>query len=301
MAILTLKVEATDDKLISELAKAADIAAGLKEVEGRVDAVGKKVEAVGETAKTILDGKDALVLMERTRAIDQVKRLYTVMVGFATITLLTNVVANVRNLDPDAPPMEAYLILASLIVSFFSLLILFIFGAERLLDVRYLEVGKRAPKWVGLMWDVISLLGTAAWFGIVANLLPVTTSKVPTIGIDLLRQAQSDFIAFLMILYFADLILLLIQLARIGGSNSVASRAHWTWFVLNALSLGALYLTQKHLSNVPDPTLYKDASLVTAVLIGLHIVRFFSDVWMTFPFYYPGKEYSIATPAAGGA
>ena len=291
MALLTLKVEGADDKLIAELAKAADIKAGLTQVEGKVD-------AVGLTANTILEGKDALILMERTRAIDQVKRLYTVMVGFATITLLTNVVANVRTLDPGAPAMEAYIILASLIVSFFSLLILFIFGAERLLDVRYLEVGKPAPKWPGLMWDVISLLGTAAWFGVVANLLPVATSRVPTISIDQLREAQSVFITFLIVLYIADLILLLIQLARIGKSNPVASRAHRTWFGLNVLSLAALCLVQKYLSNVPDPTLYKDASSVTAVLILLHIARFFLDVWWTFPFYYPKKEYSAVEAAA---
>jgi hypothetical protein len=291
MATLTLTIDNNDAKLISNLATAADIHTLL--------------ERVDTTTKTISEGKDLIILTDRTRAIDQIKRLYAVIVGFSAITLLSNYVICIRTLDPAARGLEAYGILASQTISFFSLLILFLLGAERLLDTRYLQITSVVPSWYGLMGDVIGLLVTAGWFAVLANLSPVATGTSPTIQLSDLRDSQRYFVYVLLAIYVADLVFLAIQLVRFNyqkkklANDTVASRQqdaaakiHKKWIGLNLVMAFFLAIITIYFAKAPQQYIYPN--LVSLFLIAIHFGRFWYDLAKTFTFYYPEGKLTTA-------
>ena len=296
MPSLILKIEDADAKLLSELASAAE----LKIVMDRVDT----------TTRKISEGADMIVATDRTRAIEQIKRLYSVIVGFATITFLSGAVFCIRNMDGQNPG-EAYGILISQATCFFTLLVLFVFGAERLLDLRYLQVTSAVPSWKALFGDVACVLFTASWFAVLANLLPVAKGAPPLVQLTDLEESQKLFVHALLAIYLIDIAILWIQgrafkkrSGQLNDHDELATEQknweeiHGTWRRINVgmcivMVLVAAYLNAREIAaylNVPAPAIYING--VSAILFLAHALRFVVDVSRTFAFYYPQKRLS---------
>lgn len=287
MAILTLKIEEADKEVISALAKASELHAA--------------VEQLGLTAQKIFAAENAVIIADRTRAVEQVKRLYAVIVGFSTITFLTGAITCLRALNAT-DRIEAYGILLSQSICFFTLLILFVFGAERLLDLRYLQQNSPVPAWQALFGDVVCVLFTASWFAILANMLPVAVGTPPLLGLPELEKSQELFVSALAAIYLADVIVLWMQARRFSResvANSEAqnwNRYHTTWKRINLVMLLVTALLLLYLeSGVVAPMVYLKApqeisvNAVSLILGVAHILRFLFDVARTYPFYYPVK------------
>jgi len=151
------------------------------------------------------------IIAERTRTIDQIKRLYAVVMGFAVTTCFANIYACARTVGFD-DKIGISIILAQG-VTFVSLITLFYLGAERLLDTRYLQADSRVPSRLGLLFDLFSLGLTAGWFVVLANTF-TDPSKGPLTN-QTLRDELDAFVTNLLILYGADTFLLSCQLIRV--------------------------------------------------------------------------------------
>jgi hypothetical protein len=234
----------------------------------------------------------ARILAERGRTIDQIKRLYAVVMGYALITCFTNAYLCYRALDKYS--WDANSILIAPVISFTSLIALFFLGAERMLDRKYLQESKpKPPTRAGLLIDLATLGISAAWFVILANIFqpPTGTAKL-TIGN--LHEFQTRFINAVLVLYVLDLVLLAVQAIVIlvqtgwGGRADDIFKAHLKWLGINVVSAtflcGTLYLS--------DGTFSKyEIGIVASCLVLIHLVRFFWDFLWTFEFYYPKESW----------
>ena len=102
--------------------------------------------------------QQALYFSDRSRAIDQIKRLYAVIMGFALTTAIGNAYLCLRMLKPELKSFDAYLLIIAPLIPFVSLLALFYLGAERLLDRKYLEENPQVtPHKLGLDLATVGL------------------------------------------------------------------------------------------------------------------------------------------------
>jgi hypothetical protein len=215
MPKLTMEISEDDAKTVFDVSKIANLHPLLVNVDNKTAnldpllvEVDKKIanshRLLENVDKKIASPDDLQLLTDRTRAMEQIKRLYTVIAGFAATAFLINSVAFIRALDSKAGN-EPYAILASELVAFFSLLILFLFGAERLLDTKYLQPKSPVPSWYGLTWDVVSLIATVGWFVVLAHLLPTAAQLKPPPDLSsILHDSQKNFMWALVLLYVAD-------------------------------------------------------------------------------------------------
>jgi hypothetical protein len=296
MSTLTFKIDDADAKLLTDLAKAAV----LSPVVDRID----------KTTQKISEGADQLIITDRTRAIEQFKRFYAVIAGFAAVTFLNNAILCVRHLEPASGIALGYGILIAQLISFFSLLILFVFGAERLLDMRYLQPNSEVPSWSSLVTDIFSLLITVGWFAVLANLLPVPTvtnpggdlpRPPPTVKLDDLRDSLRLFFYALCFVYLVDLIFLGVQrekfkkqkplvLSAPGAPKQLTAQSiHQKWLIINGLTFAGMLIISAHLMTAKDGAYY---GLASFGLGAIHLGRFWWDFSATFPFYYPSKALS---------
>lgn len=234
-----------------------------------------------------LDARE--IIAERTRTIDQIKRLYAVVMGYAVTTCFSNIYACARNIGFD-DTIGLSIILAQGI-TFVSLITLFFLGAERLLDTRYLQADSRVPSPSGLLFDLFSLGLTAAWFVVLANTF-ADASKGQLKDTDLQAELGA-FITNLLILYGLDTFLLVCQLIRARGgpvsSRQDAIYAHVWWIVLNLVCGAALvWLIPLFAGRVIALGWRLDA--VAVAVCALHVARFFADFMRTYRFYYPPWE-----------
>jgi hypothetical protein len=150
------------------------------------------------------------IIAERTRTIDQIKRLYAVVMGYSVTSCFTNMYACARIISSDMT-IGISIILAQGLV-FVSLIALFYLGAERLLDKRYLQADSKVPSRHGLLFDLLCLGATAAWFVILADTFPNVSQASLTAGD--LRHGMRLFIINLLVL--------------------TPPTAFWSWFSLSA-------------------------------------------------------------------
>ncbi len=245
----------------------------------------------------------AQILGERTRTIDQVKRLYAVVMGYAVTTCFSNIYAcaKVLGFDLDTP----LLALLAQGLTLISLATLFYLGSERLLDTRYLGPDSPVPSRHGLLFDLASLGLTAGWFVILADTFPIapaTPYSADAVGIASkvaftaqVFESQMNFTHNLIVLYLIDLVFLVGQIIRLTPEPSDPRRrrtrnAHWIWLLQNIICAWLFwhYRWDWWLSTVDWGwiTLNK----LSLALIVVHFVRFIFDFCQTFEFYYPSDH-----------
>jgi hypothetical protein len=241
------------------------------------------------TQETAIKEHNARIIAERGRTIDQVKRLYAVVMGYALTTCVANAYLCERALQPAT--WEARSIIIAPVLCFASLMALFYLGAERLLDRKYLRHDSRRPSRAGLCADLMTLALSAGWFVVVANIFQAPVSP-KTLDLSALRQFQSDFINGLFVLYFLDVFLLaaqvLILLRRKPADWLNLLKAHLIWMVVNICTVFVLWFWVSTMTDGPVPFIAIGA--VPFCLVLLHGLRFLADYTLTFKFYYPPED-----------
>ncbi len=239
----------------------------------------------------------AQIIAERTRTLDQIKRLYAVVMGFA----VTNCVArSYSSLQPlSLQSIDANSILVSQGITFVSLIVLFYLGAERMLDIKYLQPASPVPRPGELVWDLFQMGATSVMFIVLAHSIPENATRL-----DQVVACQRDFTLNLIILYGLDSLILLAHLpglvwgqARIAAVGQNALRAHAVWLAINLACVPILILARLHWSNswIRAPG-FSLNGLAMAMLV-LHIARFFADFLSTYRFYYPTTTLGSASDA----
>jgi hypothetical protein len=248
------------------------------------------------------------VLADRTRTIDQIKRLYAVVMGFALTTCFGNMYQCARVAGILSYP--SYVIILAQGISFVSLISLFYLGAERLFDNRYAQRDSRVPTRWGLLTDLFTTGITAAWFVVLADTFPDASKVQPTPEAvndfqDAIRGNIFVFSLNLLILYVADIVFVLIQTWRIRRHPvpgfEIYSKHHLIWLCINVvMAILMLPILHRFVSNdilnigydyVPAfvKHYYEDAVYFAFGLIIIHVVRFIIDYTLTFESYYPPR------------
>ncbi|MBS0267817.1 MAG: hypothetical protein JSS54_02435 [Proteobacteria bacterium] len=239
--------------------------------------------AMADSAKTFSDlglylngradvAANARILAERGRTIDQIKRLYAVVMGFALTQLVQNLVAMDKVLSGD---WNARLTYFAVFVSFVSPLSLIYLGSERMLDTKYLDPGeKQPPDWKGLTVDLFMLGFTATIFVILAETFANQTS---------LSDALSEFLFVLAILYALDVIFLAIQYLFVLPAGSPLLRPHLKWLIINLISVALAITLWYWGAGIGELT-------CSLILTAANTARFFWDFSGAFKHYYPSES-----------
>jgi hypothetical protein len=242
----------------------------------------------------------ARVLADRGRAIEQVKRLYAVVMGFAVWSCITDAYRYARLLlDSSYKEWNAYSILAAQALACISLIALFYLGAERMLDRRYLQHDSPVASRFGFWFDLFTLGSIALWFAILANTFPTAQPSV-----DEVYSYFRLFLLFLLILYVLDIGLLVVHgamLLRDRTRHTGLLKAYTIWILSNLASIVAIGCVYKFVPiKATEPYLGLNCA---ALIVSLwHIARFFWDFLLTFKFYFPPEDINdppahlIATP-----
>jgi len=220
------------------------------------------------------------VLTERIRTLDQIKRVYAVMMGAAATLCASNIAAAIRNADYAG---EVIVTTSAQGLCFASLLVLFFVGTERYLDKKYLRAASKTPKWYTLMADIICLMVSGVWFVVLAQ---------SVLG------AARDILQFnynLLVLYGLDFAVLLFQLVTTdstmpeNATSDECKKAYRIWIVLNVICFVLVsiltFLVMPNLLTAYGETL--GLALGALILAAIHIARFLFDFSRTFRLYYP--------------
>lgn len=254
-------------------------------------------------AQTSATKYDACVVAERVRTVEQIKRIYAVVMGFALTTCITNAYGCARAAEFE---WNATFLLTAQVFAFISLISLFLLGAERLLDRKYLQPRSELPTLLHLWFDLATLGIAAIWFVILANSFPAVPSVPEEIGEPMRMKITANLRPFtisLIVLYAIDIVSLLLQLLLIGKrsffKSIIASRAsrnrlldaHIIWILINAVALAALYeFMPSAESKKLVPYFGWPVNMAALFLILLHGLRFAFDFGLTFKFYYPSEK-----------
>ncbi len=232
----------------------------------------------------------------RTRTLDQVKRLYAVVMGFAANECVRGIILSIRSSDNTT---MASWIFISFGTCFISLMILFYLGTERYLDRRYLGKKPIDATWNGMAFDILTLIVSATWFVILSHSLPVDkiSSVNPIIRMSNFSVSHSDFVKNLLVLYIIDIGILIIQLIRLNrtlkssGDFSDNEKAYKIWIAIN---FGCVVFT---LIVICNNIFVISGVFLAIVMTMMHILRFVADFSSTFNSYYPsGKSKDKGVP-----
>jgi hypothetical protein len=244
------------------------------------------------TQETAIKERDARIIAERGRTIDQIKRLYAVVMGYALTACVANAYLCERALQQAS--WEARSIIIAPVICFVSLMALFYLGAERLLDRKYLRHDSHRASKTGLLADLMTLALSAGWFVVVANIFqaPVSPNKL---DIAALRKFQEDFINGLLVLYLLDVLLLAVQVCILLRTKPEdwknLRKAHLIWMAVNICAFCALWFGVSTIADGPLP--YANIGTVSFCLVLLHAARFIVDYAWTFEFYYPSDKLAV--------
>jgi hypothetical protein len=240
--------------------------------------------------------QQALILAERTRTLDQVKRLYAVVMGFAVTSCVQRGYSSLPPLTYTS--FDVVFILFAQGIAFASLIVLFYLGAERMLDIKYLQPTSPAPRRRELLFDLFQLGMTAVMFVVLAHSIP---ENEPTLAAVL--AGQREFTLNLIILYVLDTLILIIQLvalisgvARSSRAGDEALQANAVWILQNLVCIAVIALCRTSCDNLWIPVGLLSVNVMALTLLALHVGRFFFDFLMGFSFYYPPARLD----AAGG-
>jgi hypothetical protein len=253
----------------------------------------RKVKALTGNLKTLHnqllhENVTTRIIADRARTLDQIKRLYAVVMAFALTTSVANAYLCERALETKT--LATRLIIFGPVFCLGSILILFCLGAERFLDLKYVQLASKRATWKGLALDLAALGATAGVFVVLANSFqpppPGVLLKTADLALD-----QSVFLFNLVILCTVDVICLLPQYLILKIKRTVpvpaAYSAHGTWLVTNAVMLVTFFSLWYY---EPRITNSLGVAGITTVLVIVHLGRFLIDFGCGFKLYYPSDE-----------
>lgn len=258
-----------------------------------------------EKARKKKEKSDDDLLKDRGRALDQVKRLYAVVMGFAITCAITGAVTCIRKLPWSMSSWDVYLVLASQVFILLSLLSLFFLAAERILDRRYLQKNRVTPTWRLFLLDLITIGGPAIIFLVIGNTFPTYSDWA---NVAEMRSATATtfwwFTSSLLLLYVVDVALLVIHGIRLRAEGLALAadkreevedlRRHYRfWIVSNAISAVVVAVALYCLNHYPLAGGLPSAVPVACSLAALHLLRFLADFSWTFSSYFPTKPFEV--------
>lgn len=251
--------------------------------------------------------RDAQILEERIRVVEQIKRLYAVIMGFAATLCITNIFVCIKITQND-PSITFTMVTYGFCYT--SLMTLFYLGMERHLDTKYCRVDSAVPTRTQIVLDLLCLMVPSIWFIVLAysvvapSITGFDVKYDPVLSrqlVDELGEVQrSLFVRNLLWLYVIDVVTLVVQLMLISKSVKEESalerckRVHWIWVAINMVSIVLVVA----LINVPDLGDVLGMSVAAIILLAIHGARFLIDLRFTFDFYYPTQ--ALSGSAANG-
>jgi FtsH-binding integral membrane protein len=209
----------------------------------------------------------------RKRSVDNLQRLYTVVVSLAVTEILKRLLIN----EGKSASYKEWLMFVSLIFT----LVPFYHGANRYLDATYVT-GERSAKHHALMVDFIMLFLEGLLF----------------FGLAMVTANESLFYTVLAVLFLLDII-------WVGSTNLTATRdedkmkGYVTWAGINCIALIALLLFVW--SNLLNWEFWSSDLAKSIALVGVAIIRTVFDYVRVWKFYYPAdddlKSDNIPAPA----
>jgi hypothetical protein len=180
-----------------------------------------------------------------------------------------------------------------------SILILFCLGAERYLDLKYVQLTGKAATWKALALDLATLGATAGVFVVLANSFQPPPTGGKLVDADLSRD-QSVFLLGLIILCVVDVVCLALQYPRLrrcdtqasNGSLPSAYSAHRIWIQTN-MAMCAIFIALYHFETFVTGVI--GVVGIAVVLVIVHLGRFLIDFGCGFKLYFPPEE----PPASG--
>jgi hypothetical protein len=261
----------------------------------RID-VGPAEDVMGDPADSEAS-LQAQIIAERARTLDQIKRLYAVVMGFAVTSCVQRAYSSLPPLSMAS--LDVVGVLFAQGIAFVSLIVLFYLGAERMLDIKYLQPTSPLPRRRELLFDLFQLGATAVMFVVLAHSLPDGKPRL-----DAILAGQDEFTLNLIILYVLDSVILVIQLmalvaglARRSRSVGDARNANAIWIVQNLVCLGVLVWSRSRFGAAWIVTPAFRINELALILAVLHATRFLVDFLTGYRFYYPQARLE----AAGGA
>lgn len=199
----------------------------------------------------------------RKRSVDNLQRLYTVVVSLAVTQGLKGVMELYGDHRPTTthPPTTYWFMLGTLIVT----IIPFYHGANRYLDATYVTEERRAKHWA-LVVDFFALFLEGVLFFALASLIGKT---VP-------------FLILLAVLFAFDIIW--VGVTRLTGEDTPeGDRGYRCWALVNLIAVFVVLLIG--LSRVPEFWHYEAAPELILLLVA--VVRSYLDYHLAWHFYYP--------------
>lgn len=209
----------------------------------------------------------------RTRSVDNLQRLYTVVVSLAITESLRRILQAQLDLSASIKPgYESWLMFSALIVT----IVPFYHGANRYLDATYVT-GERTANPVALMIDFLALLIEGLALFAVAMLV---------------GKAQEFYVGLACLLVFDAI---WVGFTRLVSKDNGGERAGYLiWLTVNLLAAISLYLS--FCSNILS---FKWNTFLNAQIAGLLIAVFRTvfDYWWVWGFYYPNRLTPTPLPA----
>jgi hypothetical protein len=220
---------------------------------------------------------------DRVRTLDQIKRLYAVMMGLAATHCITEAIVRIQR---DHLGLDQIAVIVCHGIIFASLIILFFLGAERYLDKKYLRAGFHNPSWKSLTLDIGCLGLSSVWFVVLGR----------SVSAPIANLSDYYFVWNLLALYVMDLVILALQYRDISRTTPdcdetrTCAEAYTIWAIVNACCGGAVLLliflfAPLMLSRSGDINL--TIYTTTGILLIIHLIRFYVDFSKTLEFYYP--------------
>lgn len=272
MAIIKLEIDIQE--------KDRDLISKLGSIAAEYQSADERAKAAENRAK--IDQENAHIYAVRGRTVDQIKRLYAVVMGFALTTCFANAFLCVRRVDPAEA--RSYIILCVAVFCFVSLISLFYLGAERMLEAKYLGLKSRPAKPRELLGDIATLWVTAAIFVVIANSFPETSQSKP-LAPGAVDKFLAEFIWYLAALYVADILFLWLQwdlLDKDEVPHPELIGAHKCWLICNGVALLAMLAASAALWFS-----YVSEIWIAVGIAVVHAVRFWQDYTRTFHAYFP--------------
>lgn len=220
---------------------------------------------------------------DRVRTLDQIKRLYAVMMGLAATHCITEAIVRIQR---DHLGVDQIVVIVCHGVIFASLIILFFLGAERYLDKKYLRAGFHNPTWKSLTLDIGCLGLSSVWFVVLGRSVSAPIANLP----------DYYFVWNLLALYVIDLVTLGLQYRDISRTvpdcdeTRTCKEVYSIWAIVNVCCIAAV----SSLIFLFAPLALRgsgDFSLTIYIMAGsllaIHLIRFYVDFSRTLEFYYP--------------
>jgi hypothetical protein len=197
----------------------------------------------------------------RKRSVDNLQRLYTVVVSLAVTEMLKRILLPPPGTGPAGT--NDYLMAATFLIT----VVPFYHGANRYLDATYVT-GERSAKYFGLIVDFIFLFIE----GIIFFALAVFVGK------------ERQFYNTLVVLLLLDIVW--VGSTVLTGSEDQPNQPHFpAWATINAVSAGLVWVFAE--SNVTKWQFWPDDLVRNISLTATATVRTVLDYKIVWPDYYP--------------